>query len=72
MYTSLPIGYSSVILMYITDKTICVAVKWFNFPSIIEQCECFHHPKPGDLLISAVVLSQYIHHKNVGREVYQH
>ena len=36
----------------------------------IEQREHLDHPRPGDLLISAVVLAWSIHHKHIGREVY--
>ena len=67
--TSLPIGYFSVIhwLNHLCSR------KWFNFPSIMEQREHFHYPKPpGDFLTSEVVLARSIHHKPVGREVHQH
>ena len=38
----------------------------------MEQLKRLHHPKPGDLLISAAVLARSLYVKSVGREVYQH
>ena len=55
-------------LNHLCSRKICSSI----YPSIIEQRECLHHPRPRDLLISVVALAQSIHHKHVGREVYQH